>query len=440
MKDVKTAAIPNEPQAPPVLPVTARKRRRTIPTVAVFLCLVTVLLCLVPLLFGCIDEDAPPADTSSAWTPVIGEDIPVMTVSAEPTGIPSYIFTHTGVIVQMGTFWDAWFDLAREDDVLNATPIPAGDYLPIYAQTTPSVEEELDAFIQRMLPTAQALTGITETDYTINHPINSAVPYPDSYNATVGSEPDASFFFEAIENDCLTFTCPVELLTETQYFRDIVIEPPIDTPEEILDSLEHTFDYLTRTMGLEFQEITYERRERGDYISDYNKLDVNDVVVTMVGYPRENTHNLPKEIASIPAYTLTIRYRYANLNHLVPESLIYREPLYDSAHTVMVGKAKAYTLEEAKALLEAGYVYSGMMCTKCRKTDMKTDLSAYEAVGVVYVKNRAGAYNQSIPFYAFYKRIGEDEEGDIYAAAYVPAVPFDGLEDYFTQKTRKHKH
>ena len=437
MKDVTPADTHYESRQALPMPV---KKKRAIPAMAVCLCLVTVLLCLVPLLSGCIEEDTPSADTSTAWVPVIGEDIPEMTISAEPSGIPSYIFTHTGVIVQMGTFWDSWYDLAREEDVLNATPIPDGDYLPIYAQTTPSLEEELDDFIQRMLPTVQALTGITETDYTIQHNEEIVIPYPDSYNATVGSDPDAPILFEVYENDCLTLTCPIELLTETQYFRDIVIAPPIDTEEEILESLVHTIRYLTQTTGLEFRETTYDRRERGDYVSDYSKMDVNDVVVTMVGYPHENTQNLPKEIASIPAYTLTIRYRYDNLNHLVPESLIYREPLYDGSHTVMVGKAKTYTLEEAKALLEAGYVYSGMMCTECRKTDMKTDISAYEAVGVVYVKNRAGVYNQSLPFYAFYKRIGQDEEGDIYAAAYVPAVPFDGLEDYFTEKTRKHRH
>jgi hypothetical protein len=56
-------------------------------------------------------------------------------------------------------------------------------------------------------------------------------------------------------------------------------------------------------------------------------------------------------------------------------------------------------------------------------------------VGLVYKKSTAGHFLWSVPFYAFYKQVGDE-----YAAVYVPAVEVTGLEELFAEYTENHTH
>jgi hypothetical protein len=63
------------------------------------------------------------------------------------------------------------------------------------------------------------------------------------------------------------------------------------------------------------------------------------------------------------------------------------------------------------------------------------DFSEYDSVGLVYKKSTAGHFLWSVPFYAFYKQVGDE-----YAAVYIPAVEVTGLEEHFAECTEKHEH
>lgn len=95
------------------------------------------------------------------------------------------------------------------------------------------------------------------------------------------------------------------------------------------------------------------------------------------------------------------------------------------------------TLSEAEALLSKGYVFGGHGCTLCMANQPAVDFSDYDAVSLEYVAapDSPGQKSRlSLPFYAFYKYIGENEYGiPTYAKTYVPAIEISGLEEYFSQ-------
>jgi hypothetical protein len=104
----------------------------------------------------------------------------------------------------------------------------------------------------------------------------------------------------------------------------------------------------------------------------------------------------------------------------------------------VASKAKMLPLEEAERLLEKGYVFGGHSCSLCMAKQPEVDFSEYDYVEVEYVSDKNG--NMYVPFYAFYKNIGQSEYGiDIYAKTYVPAVLVIGYEDYFEKQTDSHR-
>jgi hypothetical protein len=65
------------------------------------------------------------------------------------------------------------------------------------------------------------------------------------------------------------------------------------------------------------------------------------------------------------------------------------------------------------------------------------DFSEYTCVDIEYLSDKR--LNLYIPFYAFYKYIGETAAGTgIYAKTYVPAVEIEGLEEYFKLQESNH--
>ena len=105
----------------------------------------------------------------------------------------------------------------------------------------------------------------------------------------------------------------------------------------------------------------------------------------------------------------------------------------------VTAKSKMLTLEEAEKLLEKGYVFGGHSCPLCMAAQPEVDFSDYTFVDVEYVSDENGKI--CIPFYAFYKRIGENEYGiDTYAKTYVPAVQVSGYEEYFESQKDNHRN
>lgn len=411
-----------------------------IPAVAACLCVAIGLHHLAPLLlrdpFGDRPTDLldPPVSGELVpWSPPdLGEDIPVVEVTADVTHHPLYIGLYFDAAIPVS---DRWYTLADGDELRHAAPLPTEGYLPIYEEVNVFDEETLDAFIQKWLPTAGDMTGITDTDYEMRWFGTSGVITPSRYVADIGPEEVGQHItFTIQEGGALSFACPAEILTETNRFPTLLKD---SRDGEILTALDRGIDYLEKTLGKEFRDADIEWRnieyQGSGYVSSTHEL-----IVTLNGYPPEGSEEYPYSIASLPAFTVTLNYEYVNYAHsneLVFKKLTYSEPRNTADYTVTVGKAKTIPLAEAEAHLEAGYVYGATKCLLCREADCDVDFLEYDSVGLVYKKYTAGHYLWSVPFYAFYKQA---EDG--YAAVYIPAVEVTGLEEHFAECTEKHEH
>ena len=423
---------------------TLRRAKRLwwvpIPAVAACLCVAIGLHHLAPLLlrdpFGDRPTDLldPPVSGELVpWLPPdLGEDIPVVEVTAEVTQYPPYVEGYFGFVIPVT---DRWYTLVDEDELRHAAPLPTEAYLPIYEEVNFFDEETLEAFIQKWLPTAGDMTGITDTDYEIQWSGTSGMITPSRYVANIGPEEVGQHItFTIQEGGALSFACPAEILTEKNRFPTLLKD---SSDGEILTALDRGIDYLEKTLGKEFRDADIEWRnieyQGSGYLSSIHKL-----IVTLNGYPPEGAEEYPYSIASLPAFTVTLDYEYVNYAHsneLVFKKLTYSEPRNTADYTVTVGKAKTVPLTEAEELLKAGYVYGTTGCLLCREVGCDVDFSEYDSVGLVYKKSTAGHFLWSVPFYAFYKQVGDE-----YAAVYIPAVEVTGLEELFAEYTENHTH
>ena len=424
---------------------TLRRAKRLwwvpIPAVAACLCVAIGLHHLAPLLlrdpFGDRPTDLldPPVSGELVpWSPPeLGEDAPVVEVTAEVTHYPPYVGHYFGFGISVT---DRWYTLVDEDELRHAAPLPTEAYLPIYEEVNFFDEETLDAFIQKWLPTAGDMTGITDTDYELQWIGTSGMITPSRYVANIGPEEVGQHItFTIQQGGALSFACPAEILTEGDRFPTLLKD---SRDREILTALDRGIDYLEKTLGKEFRDADIEWRNieyqgSGGYVSSTHEL-----IVTLNGYPPEGSEEYPYSIASLPAFTVTLNYEYvdyAHSNELVFKKLTYSEPRNTADYTVTVGKAKTVPLTEAEELLKAGYVYGTTGCLLCREVGCDVDFSEYDSVGLVYKKSTAGHFLWSVPFYAFYKQVGDE-----YAAVYVPAVEVTGLEELFAEYTENHTH
>ena len=106
----------------------------------------------------------------------------------------------------------------------------------------------------------------------------------------------------------------------------------------------------------------------------------------------------------------------------------------------LVAMAKKISVSEAEALLYNGYVFGGHVCKWCMEAQSKISFEGYDFVDIEYKFGYENAKpTDGIPFYAFYKNIGQSENGNtIYAKTYVPAVQVSGYKEYFESQVDEH--
>lgn len=110
----------------------------------------------------------------------------------------------------------------------------------------------------------------------------------------------------------------------------------------------------------------------------------------------------------------------------------------------VIGKAKTLSLEKAEEYLAKGYVFGGYhACPICYAEELESmplvDFTDYDYVDLEYVEDiskRNSEKHYTIPFYAFYKYIGDNDDGEpLYAKTYVPAIEVEGLAEYFSHQS-----
>lgn len=102
-------------------------------------------------------------------------------------------------------------------------------------------------------------------------------------------------------------------------------------------------------------------------------------------------------------------------------------------------------LEEAEKLLYKGYVFGGHSCYLCTRDPEGVSFEGYDRVGIEYLFRSDDIINYNstetgIPFYAFFKEIGKDDNVNIiFAKTYVPAIYVSGLDEYFERQRAYHR-
>ncbi len=209
------------------------------------------------------------------------------------------------------------------------------------------------------------------------------------------------------------------------------------TDEEILASLAEVRDVLFTAFGQSFTAARVEREygsynEEGvewltvTYYNDSNRPTTGDnICITF-----DNFQNFSDDTVSATVLReCDIRYTR------------YRDPHQDSY--APESNCRLLTVEEAEVLLRAGYVFGGHVCPLCMAGQKPISFDQYDFVTLVYCTGDPTQSGSalSVPFYAFYKDIGESKNGNrTYARTLVPAVEVSGLDEYFDLQKENHRN
>ena len=195
--------------------------------------------------------------------------------------------------------------------------------------------------------------------------------------------------------------------------------------EQIIADLEPLKKELFYIFDVEFKDVTVNRRYFGGekypsritvkFYNSTNEFDNSSDNMTIVF-----NHYSKRTDASLP----NIHISYDQ----------YRDDT-----TVPLKKVKMISLKKAEELLCKGYVFGGHSCPICMSEQSPVDFEEYDYVNLEYVRGY-NEYSELIPFYAFYKYIGNDSGGNkAYAKTYVPAIEVSGYEEYFESQAKYHK-
>ena len=361
------------------------------------------------------------------WSPIIDPSVRKITVTADMLDTVMAAHRTYGPTNQYSKVY------SNSLQYLDILPLPIAEYLPIYSTKTiaPS-ESELQNFIDKYLDAATELFGINKKNYKIETKGSyNGLKY---YSANL-KDGDKSVNFVA-NNNHLRLYC-YHSITPNKPMNingDIVSLSESDTDEQIKDILRPAIDYICGILGKKYDSIKISRRYSYDQLHE----------ITICLYNLEETtfpSNFPNYASRLNSVKLIF---HADLrgNWDGEADKVY---LLDIDFSEMVGepselcyvksKARMLSLEEAEELLEKGYVFGGHSCPLCMAEQPEVDFSEYTCANLEYVSG-GGII---VPFYAFYKYIGETDYGiGTYAKTYVPAVEVSGLENYFRMQESKH--
>lgn len=370
------------------------------------------------------------------WAPIIDPSVRKITVTADM--LDTVMAAHQTLDASTNQYSKVY---SQSPQYLNILPLPSAEYLPIYSTKTiaPS-ESELREFINEYLDAATSLLGINQKNYKIE--TKNGYSGPNYYSADV-KDGDKSVNFVANNNHLYFYSYNSISAPDGKRMKingNFLSVLESDTNEQINEKLSSAIDYISSTLGKEYDTVKVSRR----YL--YDQL----VTITICLYNLDKT-TFPSNFAD---YASKSEYLELTFTTDLGKGSLYNWDgskdeafLTDIRFSKLVGdpselcyvksKARMLSLEEAEELLEKGYVFGGHSCPLCMAEQPEVDFSEYTCVNLEYVSG-GGII---VPFYAFYKYIGETEDGiGTYAKTYVPAVEVSGLEEYFNLQTNKHSN
>ena len=329
---------------------------------------------------------------------------------------------------------------------LYLSEIPDEALLGIYQYN--DIQKELDEkalkdFIDGFLPQLAASIGKSVPEYKIEEHSNSGFESSLSVSKDIGDyRMLASQYGERN-----SFTLYKYSIGDRKIVLDgetVQIDQRL-SDEEIIASLGSIKNKLFEIFGVSFSDTKIIRSfnsysEHGAtsvsiYFYDKNAHPLNSVRDTPISdyicISFENHMNYSGDIVSDGILTVA-DIRYSKNRNNVSEAF------------QLIANTEMISIEDAEALLYNGYVFGGHSCPLCMAEQEKISFDGYDFVGLEYVFGiDEETYNPTlcIPFYAFYKKIGTSENGNlIYAKTYVAAIAVSGYKEYFESQRDDHKN
>lgn len=315
---------------------------------------------------------------------------------------------------------------------LGLSPLPDADCLPIYRQRKPesgSGEAPFRTWVDKVWAPMMAYLGIPEQPYTVN--VRSAGDYsvkehPENGTFRLyvnGSDTLAGLFFYPADYSRIRIDGQYLSLTR-------------DTTDEAAAALVAGLaEELNRILGTNFIKPRVVRS-----VMDDGKYSIYVIF--------ENPDNLPPAGLKPLSY---LQFAFSGVDWTgTPFSLdgsdgiVYLARI--SVRTAYLpegelytaeGRCRRLTLEEAEQELYAGHVFGGHTCPLCQAEQEEVSFRGYDAVG--FTSSVDAATGRVVPFYTFYKYIGQNEYGvPTYAKTYVCAVPLEGYDTYLKAQKKYH--
>lgn len=308
-------------------------------------------------------------------------------------------------------------------------------------------EKEFSKFADRYLPKMAQLFGFPLREYVIEY---DKWLYDD--NETLHIDQDHKVDGDYVYNLGATQYEGIHRVSIFGYSEhDLLLNGEViridqrNSDEQIIASLSTVKNTIFKAMRVSFSDAKVVR--------SYDAYSEHGVTSISVYFYNEKGHALNRYLE----YPVSDYIRVDFDNHhagmveersasvLVAESVEYIQLRSKVSRTYEIdGKTKTLSIQEAEQLLEEGYVFGYHPCRLCMEAQEAVSFEDYDYVSLTYLCSYSSWTPRKdtliLPFYAFYKEIGVGKNGNIiYAQTYVPAIPLEDLEEYFTQQEKKHR-
>jgi hypothetical protein len=321
-----------------------------------------------------------------------------------------------------------------EDSLSGLASAPAVDYITIYQSTDREAAKE-EVALGVMYDILLRLEGL----------LGESIPTPKRFNESRW-ESSLPGYYITMKNYINGITVSCKTGSQYYYSDDPALKingitlsaKSTDTDQQIMEFVSAVIPYLEEVFDMDLSAYKIFR----DYT--FSADDSNFAQMTVYLYSKDHvTDRFLEQYDNYPRRYIAGEVLCLNFYQVYGEgecdTVLCREIEFvtqPQRWLKPMEQRKMLTLAEAEDLLDKGYVFCPHFCSICLQEQGAVDFSNYDRVSLEYVYGTECA----IPFYTFYKKLGENADGSVrYAKTMVPAVDATGMEEYFESQLQYHQ-
>ena len=300
-------------------------------------------------------------------------------------------------------------------------------------------ETKFKGFVDDMLPRVSDMLDIPTYNYSVTERDSGSIYASIKHTSNSLFAPEYRISFNQYKEDNSAFISGNYQYDKIYIDGKLLQVCKLHTDEEIIASLEDVKNRLFTVFGVSFKDTEILR----------SVSDPNDITVY---FYNKDGHPMNTLIGGVHSDYIRISFSPYGPNgynedpdYVSDSNITYRDYRDDAPSELkVICEAETISLAQAEELLFKGYVFGGQyICPICEKPNEAVDFSEYDAVRLVnyfYFDYEAKAYTFGVPFYRFFKLIGQGDGSYTYAATYVPAIKVADIEEYFEEDNLHQKH